>query len=106
MCLISTVTMSSLPMRTKALRANAAAALSVDGCDLAGADLGHRQRAGAQRLAVEEDRARTALGDAAAELGAGQSEIVAQDPKQGRVRKHIHRVDLPIHVDLEARHRK
>jgi hypothetical protein len=72
----------------------------------AGADLGHRQRAGARRLPVEEDRTRAALSDAAAELGAGQSEIIAQDPQQRRVRKHIHGVDLPIHVDLEARHRK
>src|SRR3954471_8326520 len=53
-----------------------------DGGDLLALDFGHRRRAGTHRLAVEVDRARAALGDAAAVFRAGQAGLLAQRPKQ------------------------
>jgi hypothetical protein len=44
------------------------------------------------------------LGNAATEFGAGQTEIVAQDPKQRRVGQHINGMGLPVHLDAELRH--
>ena len=46
--------------------------------------------AGAHRLAVEMHRAGAAQRHAAAELGAGQAERVAQHPQQGCLRIDIH----------------
>src|SRR5271165_1951926 len=43
-----------------------------------------RHRTRAQRLAVDKHRAGTAERDPTAELGSGESEIVAQDPEQRR----------------------
>src|SRR3989449_8584492 len=47
-------------------------------------DGGHGQSAGARRDAVQVDGAGAALGDAAAELGAGEPERVAQHPEERR----------------------
>src|SRR6516165_4266023 len=52
---------------------------ALDGCDSAAADRADRQLAGAHRGAVEMQRACPALGNAAAELGAGQAEHVSHD---------------------------
>jgi len=53
---------------------------------------------------VEQDGAGAALGDAATEFGARQTEIVAQDPKHRRVGPHIDGMGLPVHLDAELRH--
>ena len=52
-----------------------------------------RHGAGARRHAVDVDGAGAALGDAAAVLGAGQADMLADRPQQRRVR---------IDVDCEA----
>src|SRR3712207_7668890 len=51
------------------------------------------QNAGPDGLSVHMNRACPALGNAAAELGAGQTDDVAQDPKQRHVRRDI---DAPV----------
>ena len=53
------------------------------------ADRADRQEAGTHRLALEMDRAGAALGDAAAELGAGQAQDIAQDPQERHVRGYV-----------------
>ncbi len=58
---------------------------ALDGGDLFPDRVLHRQDAGARRHPVDLHRAGAALGDAAAELGAGQPDLVAQDPEQRRV---------------------
>ena len=54
-------------------------------------DRADRQHAGAHRLAVEMHGAGAALRDAAAELGAGHAEHVAQHPEQRHVRRRVER---------------
>src|SRR5258706_9205089 len=51
-----------------------------------GPDGRDRHDAGSSRLTAQVHRARAALRDAAAELGAGETQVVAQDPEEGRVR--------------------
>ena len=41
-------------------------------------------------LAVDVDRAGAALRDAAAVLGAGQADLLADDPQQRRIVLHLH----------------
>ena len=53
-----------------------------DGDDPLAFDRADRRRAGPHRLVVDQHRAGAAEGLAAPELGAGQPEIVAQDPEQ------------------------
>src|ERR1700730_291345 len=77
---------------------------SLYGRDLAGADAGDRHRAGTQGLAIEKNRAGTALRGPAAELGAGQPKIVPQDPKQGSVGQYVNGVGLAVDLDLQSRH--
>jgi hypothetical protein len=61
-----------------------------------------RHDAGADRLAVDVDRAGAALGDPAAEFRAGQAELVAQHPEQRRIRLDV---DLmAASVDREREH--
>jgi len=55
---------------------------SFDGRDAPARDAGRRDHAGADRVVVEEDGARAALPEPAADLRAGQPEIVAQDEEQ------------------------
>src|SRR5262245_28627245 len=61
-----------------------------------------RQRAGAQRLAVEEDGARAALGNAAPILCSGQTERVAQQPEERRAAVDINAVLGPVDLDAEG----
>src|SRR5437870_712655 len=82
-------------------RFSLAAGQSFDGRDLAVAKARYRQRAGPQRLAIEEDGAGAALGDAATEFGTGQTEIVAQDPEHRRIGQYIDGMDLPVHLDAK-----
>ena len=82
---------------------------SLDGGDL-GAVLHHREdEAGIHPRAVHEHRAGAALRDAAAELGAGQAQLIAEHPEkrhvvfdidlvQGSVDPELHRGALPLTV--------
>src|SRR5205823_12863261 len=76
---------------------------ALDGGDRLALDRADGQHAGANRLAVEVNGAGAALGHAAAELGAGHAEHVAQHPEQ----RHLGwSVDLVIDaVDYESDHR-
>src|SRR5260370_9718950 len=87
-------------------RVSLATGQSLDGCDLAGANVGSRHRAGTQRLTVEKNGASTALSHATTEFRACQVKIVTQDPKQGRVRQHVDGVRFPVDLDLKYRHRE
>src|SRR5262249_41356609 len=70
-----------------------------DGDDLAPAHRMGQRRAGIRRHVVEHHRAVAALGMIAAELGAGEAELVAQRMNQRLVRQHV---DPPIAaVDIE-----
>src|SRR5258708_6225126 len=62
---------------------------SLDGCDLAGANVGYGHRAGTQRLSIEKNGAGTALSHPTTEFRTRQVKIVTQDPKQGRVNLHL-----------------
>ena len=61
-----------------------------------------RRHAGAHRLAVEMHRAGAAQRDAAAVLGAGQAEQIAQRPQQRHLRVGVDRIARP--VDLQTQH--
>ncbi len=65
------------------------------------ADGAHRQHARAHRLAVEVHRAGAALRDAAAELGAGQADDVAQDPEQRHVLGGVEGMGLAVDVEID-----
>ena len=54
----------------------------------------HRHAAGTHRLAVHVDGARAAGGDAAAELGAGETEGVPKSPQERRVRVEVEQARL------------
>src|ERR1700730_925620 len=86
-------------------RVGLATGQSLDGRDLAGADAGHRHRAGTQWLTIEINRSGTALRHPAAELGPGQAKIVPQHPKQGSVGQYVNGVGLAVDLDLQSRHR-
>src|SRR5881396_1892014 len=59
--------------------------------------------AGAHRRAVDVHGARPALGDAAAVLRAGEADLLADCPQQGRVR--VHRDVVRFSVDRQSGHR-
>ncbi len=59
----------------------------LDGQHLAAVGLTGQHQAGVDRLAVHEHGARAAIADVAAELGAGQVELIAQEPEQRRFRR-------------------
>src|SRR5437773_4648640 len=63
-------------------------------------DRAQRNRARATNLAVDVHRARAALRDAATILGAGQSDLLSDDPQQRRVILRLHVVDLAVDVEL------
>lgn len=63
---------------------------------------GGRGDAGTHWRAIDMHGAGTALGHAAAELGAGQVRDIAQDPQQRHVRGDIQRLVLAI--DIEGQH--
>lgn len=78
------------------------AAQRFDGADVLPLHRRHRRNARAHRLAVHMHRARAAGGNAAAKFGAGQVELVAQHPQQGRGRVGVGvgalAVDLEFHI--------
>src|SRR5216110_2511642 len=67
-------------------------------------DRGHGQHAGARRDAVQVDGAGAALGDAAAELGAGEAEGVAQHPQERRVGGDGDRLALAVDGESDCGH--
>ena len=74
-------------------------------------DLGLRQRtdrhdAGAQRGAIDKDRAGAALTKPAAEFGCVEPEIVAQHVEQGRVQIGGHAVHRAVHLQTDNHDRK
>ena len=71
-----------------------------DGGDLLALDRAHRQRARTHRNAVDVNRARAALGDAAAVFRAGETDMLADHPQEWRVTLHLHVVRRPIDVEL------
>ena len=62
-----------------------------------------RHQAGADRLAVEQDRAGAAIAGVAADLGAGQPEFVAQDRRQPSHRRDRNRHRRAVHDEAERR---
>src|SRR6266478_4183303 len=74
-----------------------------DGGDLLAFGGGNGHHAGADRSAVEVHRTGAALGDAAAVLGAGETDLLADRPEQGRI--GIDADFLGLAVDRQARHR-
>src|SRR2546421_3225054 len=69
-------------------------------------DGGHGQHAGARRDAVQVDGAGAALGDAAAELGAGEPERVAQHPEERRVGGDVDRFALTVDGEADRGHER
>src|SRR6266566_3885837 len=69
-----------------------------------GGDGGHGQYAGARRDAVQVDGAGAALGDAAAELGAGETEGVTQHPEERRVGGDVDRFALAVDGEADRGH--
>src|SRR6266404_1172913 len=76
----------------------------LDRRDVALRDARDRRHAGAHGLAVHQHRARAALREPAAELGAVQLEIVAQYIKEGRVRLDRDRPALAVDPQREVGH--
>jgi hypothetical protein len=60
-----------------------------------------RNAAGSDRSAIEVHRARTALADAAAELGAGEPDVIAYHPQQGCLQVCVNGMRRSIHDQLE-----
>ena len=60
-----------------------------DGDDIAALDLAQRHQAGADLLAIQQHRAGAAIAGIAADLGAGQAEILAQHIGQAPDRRRI-----------------
>src|SRR5260370_38091572 len=87
-------------------RVSLATGQSLDGCDLAGANVGYRHRTGTQRLTVEKTGAGTALSHPTTEFRAWQGKVVTHDPKQGRVRQHVTGMRYPVDLGLKYRHRE
>jgi hypothetical protein len=69
---------------------------SFDGRDLPADRIADRNRARADRRAVEVNSAGAALADATPELRPGESEPLADDPQQRRVGRDIRRVGPPV----------
>src|SRR2546425_3200298 len=74
----------------------------LDGRDLLAFRSRDRRDARARRRTIQVHRARAAEGHATPELGAGESELVAQRPEQWRARRHVHRHGFAI--DVESGH--
>src|SRR5262249_58972239 len=83
--------------------ADGATANRLDRDDLAVRHRGDGRDAGAGRLAVDVDGAGAAERHAAAELAAGEPELVPQGPQQRGLARHID--VLALSVDVECDHR-
>src|SRR2546422_11561966 len=69
-------------------------------------DGGHGQYAGARRDAVQVDGAGATLGDAAAELGAGEPEGVTQHPEERRVGGDVDRFAFAVDGEADRGHER
>src|SRR5262245_49809695 len=69
-----------------------------NGCDLLADSGGRRKLACFRWLAVDMDRAGAAPRYTASVFGAGQSDIIAQDPEQRGLRFDVHRLGLAVDV--------
>src|SRR2546422_5248812 len=69
-------------------------------------DGGHGQHAGARRDAIQVDGAGAALGDAAAELGAGEPEGVTQHPEERRVGGDVDRFAFAVDGEADRGHER
>src|ERR1041385_6990936 len=78
-----------------------AARQTLDGGDPAAVALAGSDQAGVDRLAVELDGARTALALAAALLGAGQPQVLAQHVEQPLPRRRLDRAQLAVDLERE-----
>ena len=74
-----------------------------DGGHRLAGDVGHGDRAGAHRLAIDMDRAGAADGNAAAELRPDDVQVLAQDPEQRLVRFGIDLTYLTVHGERDHR---
>src|SRR5262245_54675461 len=73
----------------------------LDGDDLVGGlHAAHGSDTGAHQPAIDVHGARATLSDPAAILGAGQADLLADDPQQRRVGLHLHVANLAIDVEL------
>ena len=70
-----------------------------DGGDVLAGGIADRQAAGAYGLAVDMHGAGAAHRNAAAEFGAGQSQFVADDPEQRRLRLDVELMRLAVDGD-------
>src|SRR5262249_52885486 len=75
---------------------------ALDSGDLLALSRADGKRAGTDRLAVDVDGAGAALRDAAAILGAGQADLLADRPQQRGIRLHVDIMCLS--VDSQASH--
>src|SRR5262249_23042091 len=71
---------------------------ALDGDHRLARDVGHRDAAGADRFAVEMNRAGAAERDAATEFRSGQAELVAQVPQERHRRVAVEAALLSIHT--------
>lgn len=78
----------------------------LDGLDPGPVRLSDRHEAGLDQLAVDEHRTGAALTGAAAFLGAGQVEVVAQEVEQPQMRRgpSLHRPAIDFKLEFEFRH--
>jgi len=80
---------------------NAVLGETFDGRDLGADRAAHRERAGARGDAIDMHGAGAALRDAAAVFGAGQADVLADRPEQGRFRLDVDIVILAVDVEAE-----
>src|SRR6266704_2746372 len=85
-------------------RVRAVLGKAFDRGDALAGDRRHGQHAGARRNAVQVHGAGAALRDAAPELGAGESERVAQHPQQRGVGRDVHGGALAVHGETDGSH--
>src|SRR3989441_3806938 len=85
-------------------RVRAVLGQAFDGGHALAGDGRHGQHAGARRDAVQVDGAGAALGDAAAELGAGEPERVTQHPQERRVGSDVDRFALAVDGEADRGH--
>ena len=72
-----------------------------DGGDVAAGGVGNRGDAGAHRLLVDDDGAGAAQRLAAAEFGAGQPDLVADEPDEWKIRIAVPVLLLSINLQLD-----
>jgi len=79
---------------------------TLDGDNRAPTDTGNRSHAGLNGLAADVDGAGAALADTAAELGADEVEVVAEDPEERGLGCHVHGAGLAVNLQGELSHRE